>query len=83
MYIYIHIYIEKTIAFGFAVGVLGFEESGASRFLSRPLITRVPFFYCSDLILTGPKPKEIKVETFRIDYRIRTPKVEKLILQPI
>ena len=24
-----------------------------------------------DTILTGPKPKEIKVETFRIDYLIR------------
>ena len=35
------------------------------------------------LYLTGPKPKEIKVETFRIDYLIRTPKVEKLSLQPI
>ena len=34
-------------------------------------------------ILTGPKPKEIKVETFRTDYLIRTPKVEKLSLQPI
>ena len=33
--------------------------------------------------LTGPKPKEIKVETFRIDYLIRTLKVEKLGLQPI
>ena len=33
--------------------------------------------------LTGPKPKEIKVETFRIDYLIRTPKVEELSLQPI
>ena len=33
--------------------------------------------------LTGPKPKETKVETFRIDYLIRTPKVEKLSLQPI
>ena len=33
--------------------------------------------------LTGPKPKEIKVETFRIDYLIRKPKVEKLSLQPI
>ena len=30
------------------------------------------------LVLTGPKPKEIKVEIFRIDYLIRTPKVEKL-----
>ena len=29
------------------------------------------------------KPKEIKVETFRIDYLIRTQKVEKLSLQPI
>ena len=33
--------------------------------------------------LTGPKPKGIKVETFRIDYLIRTPKVEKFSLQPI
>ena len=33
--------------------------------------------------LTGPRPKEIKVETFRIDYLIRAPKVEKLGLQPI
>ena len=36
-----------------------------------------------NLILAGPKPKEIQVETFRIDYLIRTPKVEKLSLQPI
>ena len=35
------------------------------------------------VLLTGPKPKEIKVETFRIDYPIRGPKVEKLSLQPI
>ena len=28
--------------------------------------------------LTGPKPKEITVETVRIDYLIRTPKVEKV-----
>ena len=28
--------------------------------------------------LTGPKPKEIKVGTFRIDYLIRTLTVEKL-----
>ena len=35
------------------------------------------------VILTGPKPKEIQVETFRIDYLIRTPKVEKMSLQPI
>ena len=34
-------------------------------------------------LLTGPKPKGIKVETFRIDYLIRTPKVKKLSLQPI
>ena len=33
--------------------------------------------------LTGPKPKKIKVETFRIDYFVRTPKVKKLSLQPI
>ena len=33
--------------------------------------------------LTGPNPKGIKVETFRIDYLIRTPKVEKLSLQAI
>ena len=32
--------------------------------------------------LAGPKPKEVKVETFRIDYLIRTSKVEKLSLQP-
>ena len=34
-------------------------------------------------ILTGPKPKGTKVETFRIDYLIRTPKVEMFSLQPI
>ena len=33
--------------------------------------------------LTGPKPKGIKVETFRIYYLIRPPKVENLSLQPI
>ena len=33
--------------------------------------------------LTGPKPKGIKDETFRIDYLIRTAKVEKFSLQPI
>ena len=33
--------------------------------------------------LTGPKPQQIEVETFRIDYLIRTPKVEKWTLQPI
>ena len=32
--------------------------------------------------LTGPKPKETTVETFRIDYLLRGPKVEKLSLQP-
>ena len=32
---------------------------------------------------TGPKPKGIKVENFRIDYLVRTPKVEKLSLQSI
>ena len=37
----------------------------------------------ASIVLTGPKPKEIKVETFRIDYLRRTPKVEKLSLQPI
>ena len=35
------------------------------------------------LSLTGPKPKEIKAETFRIDCFIRTPKMEKLSLRPI
>ena len=35
------------------------------------------------LHLTGPKPKEIEVETFRIDNLTRTPKVGKLSLQPI
>ena len=40
--------------------------------------------YClRSFFLTGPKRKEIGVETFRIDYLIRTPKVEKLSLQPI
>ena len=33
--------------------------------------------------LAGPKPKETKVETFKIDYLTRTPKVEKFSLQPI
>ena len=37
----------------------------------------------STLDLTGAKPKEIKVETFRIDYLIRGPKVAKLSLQQI
>ena len=35
------------------------------------------------LKLTGPKPKETKVETFRIGYQKRAPKVEKLSLPPI
>ena len=30
------------------------------------------------LILTGPKPHESRVETFRIDYPIRTPKLSKV-----
>ena len=34
-------------------------------------------------ILPGPKPKEIKVETFRIDYLKRSPKVEKLGFEPV
>ena len=34
-------------------------------------------------MLTGPKPKGIKVKIFRIDYLIRTPKVKKFSLQPI
>ena len=34
-------------------------------------------------ILTGPKPKEIKAETFRIHYLIRSPKVEKLGFEPV
>ena len=29
----------------------------------------------------GPKPKEIKVETFRTDYLIRAPKLEELSLR--
>ena len=37
----------------------------------------------SSLLLTGPKPKEIKVETFRINYLIRSPKVEKLGFEPV
>ena len=39
--------------------------------------------FVKGVCLTGPKPKGIKVETFRIGYLIRTPKVEKLSLQPI
>ena len=42
-----------------------------------------PRLLCVRNRLTGPKPKGIKVQTFRIDYLIRTPKVEKLSLQPI
>ena len=30
-----------------------------------------------------PKPKEIKVETFRINYLTRSPKVEKLGFEPV
>ena len=38
-----------------------------------------PEFRKSTLLkLTGPKPKEIEVETFRINYLVRSPKVEKL-----
>ena len=33
--------------------------------------------------LNDAKPMAIKVETFRTHYLIRTPKVEKLSLQPI
>ena len=39
--------------------------------------------YLRPYTLTGPKPTETKAETFRIDYLIRTQKVEKLSLQPI
>ena len=35
------------------------------------------------LRLTGPKPKEKKVGTVRIEYLIRGPKVEKLSVRPI
>ena len=35
------------------------------------------------LMVTSRKPRGITIETFRIDYYIRTPKVEKLSLQPI
>ena len=38
---------------------------------------------CRTFSSLAQKPKEIQVETFRIDYHIRTPKVEKLSLQPI
>ena len=37
----------------------------------------------SRIMFHWPKPKEIEVKTFRIDYLIGTPKVEKLSLQPI
>ena len=33
--------------------------------------------------LTGPKRKEIKVETFRVNYLIRSPKAEKLGFEPV
>ena len=50
------------------------------------LLLRLRGPYClrfTGLCLTGPKPKGIKVETFRIDCLMRTPTVEKLSLQPI
>ena len=34
-------------------------------------------------MLTGPKPKEIIVKTFRISYLVRSPKVEKLGFEPV
>ena len=33
--------------------------------------------------LTGPKPKEIEVETFSINYLARSPEVEKLGFGPV
>ena len=45
------------------------------------LSPRLLEFLCVDL--TGPKPKEIEVETFRINYLIRSPKVEKLGFEPV
>ena len=56
------------------VSSLGFEDVGSS-------LNRHPCV--GPQKRTGPKPKEIKVETFRIDYLIRGPKDEKLSLQPI
>ena len=35
------------------------------------------------MYLTGPQPKEINVETFRINYLIRSPRVEKLGFKPV
>ena len=43
--------------------------------------TRAHYLTC--FLLTGPEPKEITVETFKIDHLIRTPRVEKLSLQAI
>ena len=53
------------------------------RFEGLGLVGLRRFFGLGSRVLTGPKPKEIKVETVRIDYLIKGPKVEKLSLQPI
>ena len=37
----------------------------------------------SNGLLTGPKTQEIKVDTFRMNYLIRSPKVEKLGFEPV
>ena len=37
----------------------------------------------ANLCTLAQNPRKYRVETFRIDYLIRTPKVEKLSLQPI
>ena len=47
------------------------------------IIAKDPWRQVLGLLLTGPKPKEIKVEIFRIDYLIRSPKVEKLGFEPV
>ena len=50
------------------------------------LSVRFPAFLVLRIGTEGMKPvnpQKIKVETFRIDHLIRTPKVEKLSLRPI
>ena len=78
---------------GFRVSGLGVRVQGLGSWCrktsgqrSGPNSSRITKVYVRPSValrLTGPKPKGIKVETFRIDYLIRTPKVEKLSLQPI
>ena len=72
------------------LGVPSCSDSGLARLQAKPEVPNFKlynslglgfgfFFEGLGFRVTGPKPKEIKVETLRIDYVIRTPKVEKLI----